>query len=246
MKFGGYRLVADLGGAVTLRTRNGANATSWFPEIVSSLSELEGRYVVDGEICTMDDLGRSTFEVLQERARRRRWYEGAPPVVYAVFKLLVNSGVEITQQPLSVRKSALVKLVERGLPGILVVTGFAGGGEGKWLFNGAVQQPKLEGAVAKRLDGVYRPGVCSPDWLKVKRGGVVPAERFITGMTLEPVLHKFQKASISRSVGRCNWCGQPTSAASLSLPGARPRWPLKLLHLWPGQTAPPGHRCLRR
>ena len=53
---------------MTLRTRNGANATSWFPEIVSSLSDLEDRYVVDGEICTMDDLGRSTFEVLQERA----------------------------------------------------------------------------------------------------------------------------------------------------------------------------------
>lgn len=180
IKFDGYRLMAEVdGGAVTLHTKNGADATKWFPETVKALATLQGgRYVFDGEICALDDLGRSTFEVLQERARRRRWYEGAPPVVYAVFDLLVNAGVDITQQPLSARKSALVKLFENGVPGILPVTGFDGEGQGTWLFKGPVHQLKLEGIVAKRLDSVYRPGVRSPDWVKVKRKGAVPPKRF--------------------------------------------------------------------
>ncbi len=36
-----------------------------------------------------------------------------------------------------------------------------------------------------------------------------------------------------------------TRMRSLGQVRPQPRWPLKLLHLWPGQTAPPGHRCLR-
>jgi bifunctional non-homologous end joining protein LigD len=31
---------------------------------------------------------------------------------------------------------------------------------------------------AKRLGSPYRPGVRSPDWLKIKRPGAVPPERF--------------------------------------------------------------------
>jgi bifunctional non-homologous end joining protein LigD len=39
-------------------------------------------------------------------------------------------------------------------------------------------QLSLEGIVAKRLASPYRPGVRSRDWLKIKRPGAVPAERF--------------------------------------------------------------------
>ena len=75
IKFDGYRLMADVDlSGVTLRTRNGANATKWFPETAADLKWLSdsGPCVFDGEICAMDDLGRSTFEVLQKHARRRR------------------------------------------------------------------------------------------------------------------------------------------------------------------------------
>jgi bifunctional non-homologous end joining protein LigD len=168
-KFDGYRLIADVGSTVTLRTKNGADATKWFPEIVAALSKLEsGRYVLDGEICAMDDVGRARLEVLHERAKRRRWYEGAPEVIYAVFDLLVNKGVDITQRPLRERKQMLIDVFAKGARGILVVTGFEG--DGPPLFKGPVPQLMLEGTVAKRLDSVYRPGVRSPDWLKVKRG----------------------------------------------------------------------------
>ncbi|WP_213956325.1 hypothetical protein [Variovorax sp. dw_954] len=181
IKFDGYRLVAEIdGGVVTLRTKGGADSSRWFPEIVDSLRKTlpAGRYVLDGEICALDDVGRSDFDLLHQRALRRRWYPGAPAVVYCVFDLLVNKGRDITQLPLSERKPALIALFSKGAPGILVVTGFEGEGEGRWLFKGPVHQLELEGMVAKRLDSVYRPGVRSPDWVKVKRSGATPAERF--------------------------------------------------------------------
>ena len=36
----------------------------------------------------------------------------------------------------------------------------------------------LEGVIGKGLDFQYFPGVRSPNWLKIKRPGAVPSERF--------------------------------------------------------------------
>ncbi len=46
------------------------------------------------------------------------------------------------------------------------------------VFNEAVLGLKLEGLVAKRVDSLYVSGVRSADWVKVKRKGAVPPERF--------------------------------------------------------------------
>ena len=45
----------------------------------------------------------------------------------------------------------------------------------------AALELSLEGIVAKRLASTYQPGVRSRDWLKIKRPGAVPAERFNHG-----------------------------------------------------------------
>jgi ATP-dependent DNA ligase len=37
---------------------------------------------------------------------------------------------------------------------------------------------KLEGLIAKRAESVYVPGSRSRDWVKIKRKGAVPSERF--------------------------------------------------------------------
>ncbi|MDM0117639.1 hypothetical protein QTI66_36650 [Variovorax sp. J22R133] len=67
IQFDGYRVTAMFG-KCTLRTRNGARATTWFPEIGQSLAKAPGGpHVTDGEVCFLDDLGRSDFEQLQER-----------------------------------------------------------------------------------------------------------------------------------------------------------------------------------
>lgn len=44
-----------------------------------------GRTIVDGEIAILDEVGRTDFEALQARARRRRFGPGDIAVAYCVF-----------------------------------------------------------------------------------------------------------------------------------------------------------------
>lgn len=177
LKFDGYRVLAEFGkGSVRMRTRNGAECTAWFPEVAMSLSRVKGGpHICDGEMCVLDDLGRSSFDLLQDRARRRRWYEGADPVTYCVFDLLEEGGRDLTGLPLLKRKARMLKRMA-GLSSILPMS-HVDAEHGQQLFEMA-KQLKLEGLVAKRADSVYQPGVRSRDWVKVKRNGAVPPERF--------------------------------------------------------------------
>lgn len=141
-KFDGYRLLAELGqGKCDLMTRNAAEATAWFPEITRPLP-LEaafpgGLYVVDGEVCVLDDMGRSDFDRLHARANRRSRYGGCDPVVFCVFNLLVNKGNDITTMLYLKRKAP------SSTPGVLVVGQFEQHGQS--LCDGAVLPPALEG-----------------------------------------------------------------------------------------------------
>jgi bifunctional non-homologous end joining protein LigD len=180
IKFDGYRLMAEFGnGTCKLQTRNGADATRWFPEVTRSLASVKGGpYLTDGEVCVLDDLGRSDFDRLQDRARRRRWFEGAEPVVYCAFDLLVHGGIDVMQTPLRRRKQLLADLLKPPPPNILYVSHFEE--DARPVFEQVVAM-KLEGLVAKRADSVYAPGKRSTDWVKVKRKGAIPAERFKRG-----------------------------------------------------------------
>jgi len=178
LKYDGYRMLAEFGGGTCrLKTRNGADASKWFPEVCQSLAAIPGGpYITDGEVCVLDEYGRSDFDALQDRARRRRWYDGAQPVAYLIFDLLVDRGADITGRPLAKRKAALDRLLKAPLPNLLKVGYFEEGA--RRLFDEAVVPLKLEGLVAKRLTSTYQPGVRSSDWVKVKRKGAVPVERF--------------------------------------------------------------------
>ena len=177
LKFDGYRLLAEIAaGKVALKSRGGANATRWFPEVAAGLAALPGgRHVLDGEVCVLDAMGRSDFDRLHARAKRRRWYEGADPVVFCAFDALVVNGRDIMAKPLAARKTALRRLLTPALAQVLYVAGI--GGEGVALYEQAVAL-KLEGIVAKRDSSPYVPGARSPDWVKIKRPGATPAGRF--------------------------------------------------------------------
>ncbi|MBT2325044.1 hypothetical protein J7E62_22175 [Variovorax paradoxus] len=184
IKFDGWRLMARFGdGKCELRTRQGANATSWFPEITQALASVEGGpYVTDGEGCVLDEMGRSDFDRFQDRARRRRWYEGADPVVYCVFDLLVDNGTDITQLPLIERKERLAKLLKVPPSSVLYVNHFDNEAHDiNSIVRDAVVPFELEGLVAKRKDSVYTPGVRTSNWVKVKRKNAIPAQRLKRG-----------------------------------------------------------------
>ena len=168
LKYHGIRVTAGFGdGAVQLRTRNGANATKWFPELCDSLAEVAGALcVTDGEVCVLDDQGRCDVHAIQERARHRSWYMGAKPIVYCVFDLLVDRGMDITTQPLMLRKAALRRLFADPPWGISVV---------KYSDKGGLSlakpgpDPEPEAFIAKRRSSIYLPGARTSEWVKVKR-----------------------------------------------------------------------------
>lgn len=174
IKYDGYRVLASTGSTARLKSRGGIDATAWFPEVAAAVADMPSGSVLDGEVCVLDDLGRSNFDRLHARARRKGWYEGADLVVYCVFDVLVAMGKDFRPVALEKRKAMLAKLLRSHGGQVLHVTGVD---DGDWLYRSALEL-KLEGVVGKRLGSPYRDGVRSTDWVKVKRPGAVPPERF--------------------------------------------------------------------
>ena len=179
LKFDGYRLIAGVrDGEVRLATKRGADATRWFPEVVQGLAQLKGGpHVMDGEVCVLDELGRSDYKRLQDRARRRCFYPDCDPVVFCAFDLLALDGRSIIGLPVESRKAKLAELLSPAPPSVLYV-GYFDAEHGRVMFEQAVHQLDIEGLVAKRLGSAYRPGQRSTDWVKVKRKDAVAAQRF--------------------------------------------------------------------
>lgn len=186
LKYDGYRLMAQTTPTgAALKTRNGANATTWFPEVAKGLYELAlPDCVFDGEVCVLDQYGRTDFNQLHARARARRHKPGTAAVAYAIFDVLVFRGRNVCALPLRERQVLLEEVFERPGSSLLRVTGFQG--EGNWLFEQACGL-ELEGIVGKRLDSPYLPGERSPSWVKVKRKGATPAQRFDRAAMRDPL-----------------------------------------------------------
>lgn len=176
IKYDGYRCLAEVrNGLAQLRSRNSSNMTAWFPEVVRGLSTLKGSHIIDGEVVVLDEYGRSDFHRLQDRAKRRRYVPGRDRVVFAAFDQLAYAGQSIMEWPLTDRKAALQRLLTPAVPSVLFLDHVRNDGE--WLYQQALGL-QLEGIVAKRADSAYQPGVRTADWIKIKRTGTVPAERF--------------------------------------------------------------------
>lgn len=173
IKLDGYRVLATTG-TPQLKTKGGADATKWFPEVVAALATLPPGNIVDGEVCVLDDIGRSDFNRTHARALHRGWYSGADPVAYCIFDLIVGSGQDLRSQPIEQRRAGLATLLSSKPAGLLFVQSV---GDGAWLYQQALALG-LEGIVGKRAGSTYQAGVRSPDWVKIKRPGAVPAQRF--------------------------------------------------------------------
>jgi bifunctional non-homologous end joining protein LigD len=169
-KWDGVRAVAAVrGGALGLTSRKGTDITVRYPEVGRLPDGLVGHdAVLDGEIVAMDENGRPDFGVLQNRMHRTGPEVGrmaaAMPVTYLVFDLLSWDGEDLLARPYAERRERLDAL---GLAGHrwVATPWFRGGGAG---VRAASEENGLEGVVAKRLTSLYRPGLRSPDWRKVK------------------------------------------------------------------------------
>lgn len=177
LKYDGYRVLAATdraaGGGpradVRLRYRSGRDATATYPDLVRALGSLPfSSLLVDGEVTVLDETGRPTFGLLQQRAQltRRLDVERAAvrqPVTFYAFDLLAFEGRDLRPLPLAERKELLRRLLPPAGP-----VRFADHVEeqGEALF-AAVRERGLEGLIAKRADSPYRAGR-SPAWLKIR------------------------------------------------------------------------------
>ena len=177
-KLNGYRIIAGVDrGIVQLVTQRGADAATWFPEVVVVLASLSGGpHVLDGAMCVFDNLGRSNLRLLQDRARRRRWYDGAEPVEFCAFDLLVHDGRALLNQPLEERKRKLIEVLSPVQAAVRCID-HLDAEQGRALLERATEL-HLKGLVAKRLGSQYQAGLRSPDWRNVRRNDASRLESF--------------------------------------------------------------------
>jgi bifunctional non-homologous end joining protein LigD len=99
-------------------------------------------------------------------AARARQLAAMMPVNYMIFDVLQANGTDVSSVPYVDRRALLESILPA--PGSstrwAVPPQFTDGGA----TLAASRELALEGVVAKRLTSAYRPGVRSPDWIKIK------------------------------------------------------------------------------
>ena len=171
IKWDGIRAIAYYEpGRFRLESRNLNDITAQYPELRRLGRQLGSRdTVLDGEIVAFDEVGRPSFERLQQRmhltrdADIRRRAE-AFPVTYVLFDVLYLEGHSTMSRTYEERRELLESM---GLDGPAWRTPRYHRGQGAALLEASAEQG-LEGVVAKRLDSRYAPGRRSSSWIKVK------------------------------------------------------------------------------
>ena len=170
-KFDGVRTLLYLEGeSVRLVSRTGRDQTATYPELGRLYRRISAtNAVLDGEIVTTDETGKTSFELLQQRmnlasASEIERVRKRIPVELVVFDLLWVDGEDITDRPLSARRERLSSLVleDKGIRMIIWVAD-----EGLRFHQAAVKLG-LEGVIAKRAASRYLPGKRTDDWRKIK------------------------------------------------------------------------------
>ena len=171
VKWDGYRAVAFIaGGKATLVSRNQNDLTGEFAEIAAALGELRvDNAVIDGEVVALDDEGRPSFSLMQQRTGmtspgKRGPKNRALPIVYYTFDLLYLNGYNLMGIELERRKELLKQVVPEDKSLIRFSDHYPE--QGTALY-GVARDKGLEGIVAKLRTSVYVQKR-SREWLKIK------------------------------------------------------------------------------
>ncbi len=175
IKWDGYRAVAFIeNGRVRLVSRNQNDLTKQFP-VLGTLPQFvqAQRAILDGEIVALDDEGRPSFSLMQQRTgfqpgkRRLPGREGVL-VIYYAFDLLYLDGLDLRRVALEQRKQLLQERIVAGGAGASDVVHFSDHYAEKGLaLLEAAKQRGLEGIIAKKRNCTYQEKRSS-DWLKIK------------------------------------------------------------------------------
>ncbi len=173
-KWDGFRVIVYRDGdQVQLGSRNTKPLDRYFPEVVAAvLAELPERVVLDGELVVpreRDGRTRLDWESLSQRihpaaSRVSMLAESTPGQVIA-FDCLALGQEDLTGRPLAERREALAAALTGAGGSVHRSTSTTDVTLAREWF-AAFEGAGLDGVVAKRLDGVYRPD--QRDMVKVK------------------------------------------------------------------------------
>jgi bifunctional non-homologous end joining protein LigD len=170
IKWDGYRAVAFIeNGKARLISRNQNDLTPRYPELKDLPQFIKAKTaILDGEVVALDENGRASFSLMQQRtgfrARGKRAAANADvPVLYYAFDLLYLDGYDWRRMPLEARKEKLAAVLVSG-DALRFSDHYPE--QGKALFDIAGQKG-LEGILAKKRASLYEERR-SREWLKIK------------------------------------------------------------------------------
>jgi len=170
IKWDGYRAVAFIeNGKVRLVSRNQNDLTARYPELKDLAKSVKAKNaILDGEVVALDEQGRASFSLMQQRTGfrpggRRAVSNADVPVLYYAFDLLYLDGYDWRRVPLEERKKKLASIL---ITGDAMRYSDHYEQQGKALFEIA-RQKGLEGILAKKRDSIYQERRSS-EWLKIK------------------------------------------------------------------------------
>src|SRR6266403_1998409 len=168
IKWDGIRTVAFVeNGDVRLFSRSKRDVTAEFPEFQDLAKHLRaGTAIVDGEIVTLDENGRSDFQKLQNRfgvTKPSQKLITDIPLTYYFFDALYCNGFDVRKTPLLQRKELLRQML-RGASRVRYSEHQLE--NGKELY-AVAKENGLEGIVGKQIESPYT-GNRTGFWLKFK------------------------------------------------------------------------------
>ena len=170
IKWDGYRAVAFIeNGKVRLVSRNQNELTARYPELHELAKFIQAKNaILDGEVVALDEEGRPSFSLMQQRTGfrapgKRAAARADVPVLYFAFDLIYLDGYDWRRMPLESRKEKLKSILKTE---DVVRYSDHYEAQGKALFEIAKQR-KLEGILAKKRNSFYEERR-SREWLKIK------------------------------------------------------------------------------
>jgi bifunctional non-homologous end joining protein LigD len=170
IKWDGYRAVSFIeNGKLRLVSRNQNDLTAQFSELreLPRFVKAENA-ILDGEVVALDEQGRSSFSLMQQRTGIRAHGRRVPgqsglPIAYYVFDLIYVDGYDLRRVSLEDRKAVLAKIISTNET-VRYSEHFPE--HGLALFEAAKQQG-LEGILAKRRGSCYEERR-TREWMKIK------------------------------------------------------------------------------
>jgi DNA ligase D-like protein (predicted ligase) len=161
LKLDGYRAIAfKMCGRLHLRSRNDNDFSVRYSDVLEGLAKLPDETVIDGELIAVDENGRPSFGLLQNRGSSKA------PVLYFVFDLVMLAGQELMSRTLTARRTLLEQKV---VPKLAEPVRYLAPLEAPLrVLIESVKAQRFEGLVAKRRDSLYEPGLRTGAWQKMR------------------------------------------------------------------------------